>query len=107
MPKDQPATQAQQAIADAREGLDTSWTQASDPVTRFEGFRALDDDAKAAWLAIVVASSLEAKDDYNSVKTNLPMPASRASSRSNRPNGGGRLRQTSSIACPREPFSRC
>ncbi len=78
MPKDQPATQAQQAIADAREGLDTSWTQASDPVTRFEGFRALDDDAKAAWLAIVVASSLEAKDDYNSVKTN-PLHARLAS----------------------------
>ncbi len=78
MPKDQPATQAQQAIADAREGLDTSWTQASDPVTRFEGFRALDDDAKAAWLAIIVASSLEAKDDYNSVKTN-PLHARLAS----------------------------
>jgi len=78
MPKDQPATQAQVAIAEAREGLDTSWTEGSNPVDRFEAFRALSDDAKAAWLAVVVATSLEAKPDYSSVTTN-PLHARLAS----------------------------
>ena len=78
MPKDQPATQAQVAIAEAREGLDTSWTEGSNPVERFEAFRALSDDAKAAWLAVVVATSLEAKPDYSSVTTN-PLHARLAS----------------------------
>lgn len=70
MPKDQPATQAQLAIGEAREALVSDWTTAASPVERFEAFRALDDDAKASWLAVTVASSLEAKPDYSSAKTN-------------------------------------
>ena len=70
MPKDQPATQAQIAMVEAREALDTRWTEPGSPVERFEAFRDLDDDAKAAWLAVTVASSLEAKPDYSSPTTN-------------------------------------
>ncbi len=70
MPKDQPATQAQIALAEAREALDSSWTEPARVVERFDAFRALDDDAKAAWLAVMVAGSLQAKPDYSSVKTN-------------------------------------
>ena len=78
MPKEQPATQAQIAIAEAHEALVSTWTEATDPVDRFEAFRALDDDAKASWLAVTVASSLEAKPDYSSAKTN-PLHARLAS----------------------------
>ena len=78
MPADFAPTQAKIAIAEAREALDTSWTEGASPVERFEAFRALGDDAKAAWLAIVVADSLEAKQDYGTVTTN-PLHARLAS----------------------------
>lgn len=78
MPADFAPTQAKIAIAEAREALDTSWTEGGSPVERFEAFRALGDDAKAAWLAIVVADSLEAKQDYGTVTTN-PLHARLAS----------------------------
>ncbi len=78
MPKDQPATQAQLAIAEARESLNSDWTTSSSPVERFEAFRALDDDAKAPGLARTVASSLEAKPDHSAAKTN-PLHARLAS----------------------------
>ena len=78
MPADFAPTQAKIAIAEAREALDTSWTERGSPVERFEAFRALGDDAKAAWLAIVVADSLEAKQDYGTVTTN-PLHARLAS----------------------------
>lgn len=63
--KDCEPTQARIAIEQAREALDTSWTEAGDVVARFEGFRALDDAGKAAWLALMVAGSIEAKPDYS------------------------------------------
>ncbi|WP_242121894.1 ParB/RepB/Spo0J family partition protein [Sphingomonas lacusdianchii] len=78
MPADFAPTQAKITIAEAREALDTSWTEGASPVERFEAFRALGDDAKAAWLAIVVADSLEAKQDYGTVTTN-PLHARLAS----------------------------
>lgn len=56
---------ARTALADAADSLDTSWTGHSGEVERFEAFRAIDDDAKAAWLAYAVASSLEAKAALN------------------------------------------
>jgi ParB family chromosome partitioning protein len=46
-------------LADIRESLDRSWTEHDTTVARFEAFAALDDDAKAGWLAYVVAKSLE------------------------------------------------
>ncbi|OYW84803.1 MAG: chromosome partitioning protein ParB, partial [Sphingobium sp. 32-64-5] len=58
-------TQARIAIEQARDALDTTWTEAGDVVARFEGFRALDDTCKAAWLALMVAGSIEAKPEYS------------------------------------------
>ena len=78
MPAEFAPTQARIAIAEAREALDTSWTELGSPVERFEAFRALSDDAKAAWLAIMVADSLEAKQEYGAVTTN-PLHARLAS----------------------------
>ena len=58
---DQPVTRARTYLAEAHDGLDASWTEYESEVDRFEAFRALDDDAKAAWLAYIVAMSLQAK----------------------------------------------
>lgn len=63
--KDCEPTPARIAIEQARDALDTAWTEAGDVVARFEGFRALDDARKAAWLALMVAGSIEAKPDYS------------------------------------------
>ena len=70
-------TQARIAIEEAREALDTSWTEAGDVIARFEAFRALDDTTKAAWLAMMVAGSLEAKPEYSD--TTNPLHARLAS----------------------------
>lgn len=61
---EQPATRARAYLAEAHDGLDASWTEHGCEVDRFEAFRALDDDSKAAWLAYVVAMSLQAKPSY-------------------------------------------
>jgi ParB family chromosome partitioning protein len=60
-----PATRARDYLAEVHEGLDDSWTASDDMVTRFEAFRALGDEAKAAWLAWIVAKSFEAKEGYS------------------------------------------
>ena len=67
---EQPATIARTFLAEAQDGLEAAWTEAADPVARFEAFRDLDDDAKAGWLAYIVAMSLEAKDGYGTVPQN-------------------------------------
>ena len=54
-----PASPAFEQRAESRDGLDTSWTEPETTVARFEAFAGLDDDAKAGWLAYVVAKSLE------------------------------------------------
>ena len=61
---EQPVTRARGYLAEAHDGLDASWTEHKSEVDRFEAFRALDDDGKAAWLAYIVAMSLEAKPSY-------------------------------------------
>lgn len=58
---DVPASRARDYLAEAHEGLDAAWTEHESEVDRFEGFRALDDDNKANWLAYIVATSLQAK----------------------------------------------
>jgi ParB family chromosome partitioning protein len=60
-----PATRARGYLAEVHEGLDDSWTESRDMVTRFEAFRMLGDEAKAAWLAWIVAKSFEAKESYS------------------------------------------
>ncbi|WP_337847824.1 ParB N-terminal domain-containing protein [Sphingomonas sp.] len=61
---EQPVTRARTYLAEAHDGLDASWTEHKSEVDRFEAFRGLDDDSKAAWLAYIVAMSLEAKASY-------------------------------------------
>ena len=56
-PKDAPATAA---LAEIRSALDESWRAGNDASDRFERFRALPDEARAAWLGFVVGRTLEA-----------------------------------------------
>ncbi len=65
-----PGSRASDYLAEVHDGLDASWTESRDKVARFEAFRILGDDVKAAWLAWVVATSLEAKENYGSHKQN-------------------------------------
>jgi len=51
---------ASSALAEFRSGLDESWRAGTDATARFDLFRALPDDCRAAWLGYVVARSLEA-----------------------------------------------
>ena len=48
------------ALAEFRGGLDESWREGADVSERFDRFRVLDEDARAAWLGFVVGRSLEA-----------------------------------------------
>ncbi|MDX3911141.1 MAG: ParB/RepB/Spo0J family partition protein [Sphingobium sp.] len=68
---DMPVTRARQYLTEAHDGLDASWTEHKSEVDRFESFRALDDDSKAAWLAYIVAMSLEAKSGYSNEQNAL------------------------------------
>ncbi|AOW24638.1 chromosome partitioning protein ParB [Sphingomonas melonis TY] len=61
-----PASRARDYLAEVHDGLDTSWGVPGGKVERFEAFRALGDEAKSAWLAWIVATSLEAKENYSS-----------------------------------------
>lgn len=51
---------ATRALAELRAGLDETWRAGSDQCERFDRFRALPDEARAAWLGHVIARSLEA-----------------------------------------------
>jgi ParB family chromosome partitioning protein len=55
-----PDAAATAAIADAGEALDRSWTAGATRAERFDAFRALSDDARAAWLGQAIARTLEA-----------------------------------------------
>ena len=55
-----PESPAHTLMADMRETLDLSWTEHRRTVDRFTAFSALDDDAKASWLAWCMAKTLEA-----------------------------------------------
>jgi ParB family chromosome partitioning protein len=55
-----PDSPAHTLMADMRETLDLSWTEHRRTVDRFAAFSALDDDAKASWLAWCMAKTLEA-----------------------------------------------
>jgi ParB family chromosome partitioning protein len=54
---DAPATIAR---AEAADGLDRSWTEGRTRSERFDGFRSLGEEARAAWLGHAVARTLEA-----------------------------------------------
>jgi len=55
-----PDAAATRAREEASEALDRSWTAADTRSARFDAFRALQDEARAAWLAHAVARTLEA-----------------------------------------------
>jgi ParB family chromosome partitioning protein len=55
-----PESPAHTRMADMRETLAMSWTEHRRTVDRFAAFSALDDDAKAGWLAWSMAKTLEA-----------------------------------------------
>ncbi|HET7280836.1 MAG TPA: chromosome partitioning protein ParB, partial [Sphingomicrobium sp.] len=55
-----PDARATVAAAEAREALDRGWTEGATRAERFDAFRALPDDARAAWLGHAVARTLEA-----------------------------------------------
>lgn len=65
-----PASKARDYLAEVHDGLDASWQESGDKVARFEAFRILDDEVKAAWLAWIVATSLQAKEVYGSHRQN-------------------------------------
>jgi len=50
---------ASQAIDDQRQRLDTSWAGHRTMSERFDAFRALDDEARGAWVAFAIARTLE------------------------------------------------
>ena len=55
-----PDSPAGGALAEIRKNLDTSWSEHSTVAARFDAFRLLDDDCRANWLAVCMASSIEA-----------------------------------------------
>lgn len=66
-----PPSRARDYLAEAYDGLDTSWTSqapGSGIIQRFDAFQALADEAKMAWLAYIVAKSLKAHEGYNASK---------------------------------------
>jgi ParB family chromosome partitioning protein len=65
-----PGSRAREYLTEVHDGLDASWMESSNQVVRFEAFRALGDEAKSAWLAYIVATSLEAKMNYGSNRQN-------------------------------------
>jgi ParB family chromosome partitioning protein len=48
------------ALAELRSGLDETWRAGEDVTSRFDLYRGLSDDARAAWLGHVIARTLEA-----------------------------------------------
>ncbi|MES3097830.1 chromosome partitioning protein ParB, partial [Sphingomonas aerolata] len=65
-----PGSRARDYLTEVHDGLDASWMESSNQVVRFEAFRALGDEVKSAWLAYIVATSLEAKIAYGSNRQN-------------------------------------
>ena len=53
------ASMASQTIEDQRQQLDTSWVGHNTMTARFDAFRALDDEARGAWVAYSIARTLE------------------------------------------------
>jgi ParB family transcriptional regulator, chromosome partitioning protein len=55
----EPDSLAALLMAQLQAGLDTSWRDGSTAGARFDAFRALAEDARAAWFAFAIATSLE------------------------------------------------
>lgn len=61
-----PTGEADRILAEAHDALERAWQEEGDICARIVAFRALEDEAKASWLAYCVAISLEAKKGYDS-----------------------------------------
>lgn len=59
-------TAAAEAWAKLEGDLDTSWRESSDNAERFDAFRALDEEKRAAWFAWAIARTLEPVNDRDS-----------------------------------------
>ena len=55
-----PDSPAGGALAEIRKALETEWAELPTVAERFDAFRTLDEDMRASWLAVCVASSIEA-----------------------------------------------
>jgi len=64
-----PDAAATRARAEAAEALDRSWTAADTRAGQFNAFRALPDEARAAWLGHAVARTLEASINLSAGRT--------------------------------------
>ena len=69
-PSNMQASRARDYIDEFAEALNDTWKDAGSKTARFEAFRALDDEAKAQWMAWAVATSLTAKDEYGAPAQN-------------------------------------
>ncbi len=65
-----PPSKARDYINEFAEALEDGWRDGETKVDRFEAFRLLSDEAKAQWMAWVVATSLTAKDCYGLADSN-------------------------------------
>lgn len=65
-----PPSKASAYINEFAEALEDGWRDGKTKVDRFEAFRLLSDEAKAQWMAWVVATSLTAKDCYGLADSN-------------------------------------
>ncbi len=92
-----PDAAATRARVEAAEALDRSWTAADTRAGRFDAFRALPDEARAAWLGHAVARTLEAS-------LNLPGGRTCRFPRSSRPLARNRRREM--VAAHRRQFLR-
>lgn len=63
---DMPEGNAEAMLNNARDELNRTWAGHKSTIERFDAFRALNDDVKAAWLAYAVGRSFEAKAGYSS-----------------------------------------
>ena len=55
-----PDSPAGGALGEIRKNLDTAWSEHETVAARFDAFRILDDEMRASWLAVCMASSIEA-----------------------------------------------
>ena len=65
-----PPSKARAYIDEFAEAMEDGWRDGETKVERFEAFRLLSDEAKAQWMAWVVATSLTAKDCYGLADSN-------------------------------------
>jgi hypothetical protein len=96
-----PDAAAAVAREQAGQALDRSWVAAETRAGRFDAFRALPHEARAAWLGHAVARTLEASLNHSGARAcAFTITLGSCSGSMSRP-GGGRPAPTISTECPR------